>query len=209
MNTYREHPKWQPVKKLYYKKFYNVIRVSKSARERIKIPPGIIDYRIVDRVSGIEKISGITAFSSVASVYTNNEDLISFLLDNYQIAGIETPYNDQHTSYLKDPNRNILYRDKAWYGKYHHKVRVYETWRLRNTKSDPKEILYSFKELFKASDSRWNGQNRDLSQFAHYRYYSYPTIYTNNEPSIMLLKMQYNQQVAIYVETVVTPDFLK
>lgn len=209
---YKDHADWKPVKKLYYKKYYNVVRVgAKSARHRLSIPIEFSgEYRIVDRIDGIKTLDDITVFSSVASVYTNNTDLMDYLLDEYYVVGIETPYNNQHKEYLVDQNRNVIYRDKAWYGTYHHKVKVYETWRHRgHERANPAEVLKSFKELFVSSDSRWNGQHRDLTEFSSSRYFAYPTVYTNNEPSIMLLKMLYNQTVAIYVETVVTPDFLK
>jgi len=67
-----------------------------------------------------------------------------------------------------------------------------------------------FDDLFLAADSRWQGINKDHTPLmTHSRYFSYPTIYTNNEPSIMLLKMALNDAIRLNVETVVTPEFLK
>lgn len=171
------------------------------------------EYRIVDRYDSLKKDSkDNTAFASIASVYTNNVDLLTFLSVTHEVKSVETPLNDTHLGYLIDPNRHVIYRDKAWYDKYHHKVRVYETWRQRNSTSiqKPYDLMNMFDDLFKKEDSRWQGQGRDHSFLkSHSRYFSYPTIYTNNEPSIMLLKMTCNDIIRIDVETVLTPEFLK
>lgn len=215
MQQFRELPNWLPVRKLYYKKYYSVIRVANFyRRDMIDIPDEFAgEYRIVDRFSDLQKDQkGNTAFASIASIYTNNIDLLTFLSVTYEVKSIETPLNDTHLGYLKDPNRHVIYRDKAWYDKYHHKVRVYETWRHRNTTSPqrPYELMNMFDDLFKKEDSRWQGLGRDHSFLrTHSRYFSYPTIYTNNEPSIMLLKMTCNDVIRIDVETVLTPEFLK
>lgn len=214
-NQLRQHPQWTPVRKLYYNKYYNVIRAgTHPTHVKIMFPKEFAkQYRIVDRFVGIQPDSkGNNAFTNVSSVYTNNEKLIEYIIKYYDVIGVESPYNETHLDYLKDPNRDIIYRDKAWYDQYHHKVKVYESWRNRGqgTRAKPVEVLAMFKELFKSGDSRWTGQDRDHSQlWSHSRYFSYPTIYTNNEPSIMLLKMSYNAVLSINVETVVTPDFLK
>jgi hypothetical protein len=216
MNSqHRQHLNWQPVRKLYYKKYYNVVRTgTHPTHQKIDLPKKFAkEYRIVDRFVGIQPDdNGNNAFTNIASVYTNNEELIQYILKYYEVTGIETPYNQTHLDYLLDTNREIIYRDKAWYDQYHHKVRIFESWRSRASvnKAKPMEVLYIFDELFKRIDSRWNGQGRDHSNlWSHSRYFSYPTIYTNNEPSIMLLKMSYNSMLSINVETVVTPDFLK
>lgn len=215
MQPFKEYSTWTPVRKLYYKKYYNVIRLGNFFhRDMIEIPDEFEgEYRIVDRYGSLKKDpNGNTAFASVASVYTNNADLLDFLAITYEVQAIETPVNDTHLGYLTDPNRHVIYRDKAWYDKYHHKVRVYETWRQRNISSNrkPHELMYMFDDLFKKEDSRWQGQGRDHSFLkTHSRYFSYPTIYTNNEPSIMLLKMTCNDVINIDVETVLTPEYLK
>lgn len=215
MLQFREYSTWTPVRKLYYNKYYSVIRVGNFFhRDMIEIPDKFAgEYRIVDRYESLKKDQkGNTAFASVASVYTNNIELLNYLADNYEVQAVETPLNDTHLGYLTDPNRQVIYRDKAWYDKYHHKVRVYETWRHRNTFSAqrPYELMNMFDNLFKKEDSRWQGLGRDHSYLqSHSRYFSYPTIYTNNEPSIMLLKMTCNDRIRIEVETVLTPDFLK
>jgi len=214
-NPHKQRKDWQPVRKLYYNKYYNVIRAAAHpTHTKIYIPSEYKgEYRIVDRYVGIQPdVNGNNAFTNIASIYTNNQDLITYVIKHYEVSGIETPFNQTHLDYLQDSNRDILYRDKAWYGQYHHKVKIFETWRKKGkpNSAKPVEVLSMFKELFKPKDSRWNGQNRDHSfLWSHSRYFSYPTIYTNNEPSIMLLKMSYNSILSIYVETVVTPDFLK
>ena len=216
MQQFRNHPNWQPVRKLYYKKYYSVIRVGNFFhRDAIAIDRRKFDgqYRIVDRYVGLQPDDqGNTAFASVASVYTNNVELLNYLAEEYNVLEVQTPYNDKHLAYLQDSNRDIIYRDKAWYDKYHHKVRVYETWRHRNSAGQqrPYEMMCRFDELFLSADSRWQGMNRDHTPLkTHSRYFSYPTIYTNNEPSIMLLKMVLNDAIRLNVETVVTPEFLK
>lgn len=216
MSHFRNHPNWQPVRKLYYKKYYSVIRVGNFFhRDAIAIDRRKFDgqYRIVDRYAGLQPDDqGNTAFASVASVYTNNVELLNYLDEEYNVLEVQTPYNEKHLTYLTDPNRDIIYRDKAWYDKYHHKVKVYETWRHRNSADSkkPYDLLCMFDDLFTDTDSRWQGIGRDHTPLkTHSRYFSYPTIYTNNEPSIMLLKMALNDVIRISVETVVTPDFLK
>jgi|TARA_R110002074_G_scaffold85854_1_gene189802 hypothetical protein len=213
-NQHKQHKYWSPVRKLYYKKYYNVIRASATpTHSAVSIPLEFKgEYRIVDRYDGIKKIDGATAFTSVASIYTNNQDLINYVMKTYGVIGIETPFNQTHLDYLLDSNREIIYRDKAWYDQYHHKVRVFESWRSRGlpNSAQPIEVLTMWKELFQRKDSRWSGQDRQLrTSWSHSRYFSYPTVYTNNEASIMLLKMTYNSLLNIHVETVVTPDFLK
>ena len=215
MLHFKEYSTWTPVRKLYYNKYYSVIRVGNFFhRDMIEIPIEFEnEYRVVDRYDSLKKDQKDNiAFASIASVYTNNVELLNYLADSYEVQAIETPLNDTHLGYLMDPSRQVIYRDKAWYDKYHHKVRVYETWRHRNTFSPqrPFELMNMFDDLFKKQDSRWRGQGRDHSFLkSHSRYFSYPTIYTNNEPSIMLLKMTCNDVIRIDVETVLTPDFLK
>lgn len=211
MHQFRKHKSWHPTKKLYYKQYSFVIRIGAMLRGHdVVVPTEFSEYRRVDREDGLTYTQP-PAFTRTCSIYTNDLRLIEYLLSTYNelILVLESPYNEQHAEYLNDPNRNIIYRDKPWYHKYHHKLNVYESWRQSN-KPNPALVIATFQELFQSADSKWAGQGKEPMQFYHSsRWFSYPTIYTNNEASIMLFKLAHGDVLRLSIETIVTPEFLK
>jgi len=217
MMQLRDHVKWAPVKKAYYNKYHNVVRLKVTRSARVKIPTTYtanIDYRVVDRYEAIEVHNTAAITTSIYSVYTNSLELMDYLICNYdsQVEGVESPYNNKHIEYLNDPHRNIIYRDTPWYKTYHHKLNIFESWRTSTPRPDHREVLLTLQKLFTQSDSRWSGQVRDYTNdfsWLRSRYFSYPIIYTNNEPSIMLFKLHHGSELRMNTETIVTSDFLK
>lgn len=201
---------WKPIEKLFYGKYANVVRTPDSSIDAILLKyKG--EYRLVSR----------GYHTRTHSVYTNNVDLVNDIVNDCVLESIETPLNQMHYDLLADKTRDIIYREKPYYNKYHNRVETYRNWGSAEITVDEfVEINKAMYELFESSESYWSGKEWRKKLYTdvdwvtrsyHYGrfWHSYlPTIYTNDETALMMFKLRYNDRLRIKIKTIVTTETL-
>lgn len=218
-----DHEFWKPTTKFYYKRYHTCIHLGPFSKSvcRPRIPREYSgEYRLVNRWDPDVK--------NHSKVYTSNQDLIDFILNDSFLAlhvkSISGPANQEHLDALKDADVNVVFRDNLWYSQYRLKVlinprrgatdvnsedfwkTIYDTFSKDSRISHRSIIDYNVhvNRVF-ATGSLWN-----TSWHHGYGYTSMPAIYTNNESSIMLLKLSMPQDYRVTVERcILLQDFTK
>lgn len=209
----QSHSSWSPIKLLYYKKYANVIRYI-SDKYTVSLPSEFAStFRMVNRRHyDYSDPNYLKNKTRLVSIYTNNNDLIDYLIENENPVSIESPRNEKHYTYISDPDRTIIYRDTPWYKQYHNKIDIYATFSRPITTDDIIDIHKTAYELFK--DGKWSNKEYikrmiDRGTFRPTRSFYYstvPTIYTNDEMSIMIFKMMHSDKFKMRVTTIITAE---
>jgi len=144
------------------------------------------------------------------NLYTSDEEIINDVLTSgVQIAEITKPLNKTHKELLHKSDRKIVIRGKLWFNRYKHKITSSHNWDKATTISESRNMIEWIYEHFPKHDNRivstaygsyFNGTNR-LSQP--------PTIFTNSEETMMLMKLAYSNMLRMTMETCITLKELK
>lgn len=201
-----EHPNWSPATKLYYGKYHTAIKIGPFPyHSPAYIPKHLSGFRIVNHYVYGSKVTN--------TVYTNNHEVIDYILSDVylrmHVQSVVGLMNQDHYNYLRDKDRQIILREKLWYGQYKHKMSVYKTYKHVDTSTDDAERALEFiGETFSGKESRMNGHfgaqyyNVTINSPAS-SWITMPTVFTNNEAGMFLFKMGFNEKFTIKIETIV------
>ena len=193
MQNLTQLPNWSPSNKLYYGKFHSQITVGPTAYEAVDVSKfDNISYR---RIQNYIFSDALLAYEVFTTVYTSNADLIQHLLDNYQLVSILTPANDNHQQLIENVHTHTVLRETLYYRKYQFRVVVWCNHRAQVSALDFAEINSRVKEVF-CGDSRLLGTRwgDTYSTYIMYEIQHIPTIFTNDEAGIMMLKLSYGDK---------------
>lgn len=187
MKHLKQHQKWAPTKTCFYNKYHNRVVLGVRGYDRVsidlkKFPKNT--FRLNDRYDS-------------TSVYTNNYDLLDYLVDNYRVMEINTPINEQHVHKLNTRGYKFEVREKLLHGKYKFKLEVWCTWYFRR---------FNQEHMVKLSEevTNWiydfNSNNKDDSRLYHPYYGGWgspaiPILYLNDESALMLFKLQFDDEM--------------
>lgn len=191
-----QDPNWKPTKRLWFNKFQYAILLGPFR------PPNTIsiDYPYRSRSKWVFNKDEDT-YEVLTTVYVDSIDLLKGLINLYPYTEVYTPMNDQHEEILQDKRKQI--RDKLWHGKYRYKIdlwptrRPFQQYNRTESEIEKQEIIEVLLELFKY-DSHVRRANWNWGDL--------PYIYTNNEKSLMLLKLRYSDTLTITITEAVTFD---
>ena len=198
-----QNPKWSPSDKLTFGKLCQI-----SLGPFTRGNHAWIDYPHRARTS-YKFNKQNEAYDIYTKIYTDDGDLILGLMDKYIYSEVKTPMSEKHENILMD--QKTLIRDKLWFGKYKHRLNCWIPWHQRGTamfhsKSHKEPILADAQAFFSANFDR----DKDYVRNTNYGYGdNLPYIYTNDEHSLMLFKIAFNDRMNIDITTIMTFDEIK
>ena len=135
------------------------------------------------------------------TVYTSDLNLLWGLSQKFNFNSISTPINDHHLDIIDASKKNkILVRKNLWYRKYRYRCVGYVPyWKMTRIEEGLyEEVTEWIDEVFKDSRKSFN-----------YSYGRGFTIYSNDEPSHMLLKIRWGHMFKIEITEINTFDEIK
>ena len=196
------NPTIKPTESVFYRVFDTRIRVNKIDRAfYYRFPKfndlGKLNYRVV-RIYR-------SRYEYDCNFYTSNQELIEKVLNSgFEIAEITKPLNDHHRELLHKGDRKVVIREKLWFNKYKHKISAWHNWDKATTVPESRDMVLWVYEHFP------KGENRVVSSM----YGSYfassnrlaqpPTVFTNSEETMMLMKLAYSDMLRMTMETCIT-----
>lgn len=205
--TLRQNPKWKPTNKLWYSKYHCSIKLGPFDNDR----HAPLIERPHRQSNSYGQIDGKFAIMWT-TIYTTDVKLLEGLTKLYPYEEVHTPMNEKHATHLLDGDHTMAIRQSQWYNRYRYKLEC-STWRTWSwgKKTDEQDLAHAdkfIKESFTRKDSRfrvsegWHGYNHDAK-------IRLPTIYTNDEASLMLFKLTFSKAIPICITEAVTYDEIK
>tara|TARA_B110001454_G_scaffold195413_1_gene197672 strand:- start:1603 stop:2220 length:618 start_codon:yes stop_codon:yes gene_type:complete len=198
-----EHsPTIKPTESVFYRAFDTRIRVNKITNPFYFHYPrysdlGKLDYRVVRIYRSRHEYD--------CNFYTSNETLIESVLNSgFEIAEITKPLNKTHKELLHKRDRKVVIREKLWFNKYKHKISSWHNWDRTTTVQESRDMVRWVYEHFP------KGENRVVStMYGSYfsssnRLAQPPTVFTNSEETMMLMKLAYSDMLRLTMETCIT-----
>jgi len=192
----------KPTESIFYRAFDTRIKLIKIPRNfhftYTKINDiGKLRYRVVKNYRSRHEYD--------ANFYTSDESIIESLLQcQFEIIEITKPLNKTHKELLHKRDRKVVIRDKLWFNRYKHKISSWHNWDRVTTVEESRDMVKWIYEHFP------KGKNRIVSSM----YGSYftssnrlaqpPTIFTNSEETMMLMKLAYSNMLRLTMETCIT-----
>ena len=191
----------KPTESMYYREFDTCIKLIKIPRNfhftytRIN-NSGKLRYRVVKNYRSRHEYD--------ANFYTSDESIIESLLQGkYEVVEITKPLNKTHKELLHKRDRKVVIREKLWFNRYKHKISAWHNYDRATTPIESKEMVEWIHEHFP------RGENRIVS--TSYGFYfsakhlsQPPTIFTNSEETMMLMKLAYSNMLRMTMETCIT-----
>ena len=207
MNLKKYH-NWKPSKQIYYSKYKN----------KLVLGP----YNSPDRISVSKFASNDTDYRKrnfenngehYTSVYTNDDELLDVLFENFRVYTVETPANSEHNSELqKTLNGKLEFNDKLYYGKFKYRMEINKNYwyagplNYYNVAREGTEWLYT---TFNKDETRLVHRSHYIMSSANLRFYKshsgygtfledrweFPIIFTNNQEMLMLFKLAFDNDV--------------
>jgi len=191
-----------PTESLFYRAFDTRIKLIKIPRNfyftyRKINNVGKLQYRVVKNYRSQHQYD--------ANFYTSDESIIESLLRcEYEVVEITKPLNEMHKELLHKRDRKVVIRNKLWFNKYKHKISSWHNYNKITTPDESRAMVNWIYENFP------KGKNRIVSSM----YGSYftssnrlaqpPTIFTNSEETMMLMKLAYSNMLRLTMETCIT-----
>lgn len=164
-------------------------------------------------LTGFRTVTHHTGSKVTNTIYTHSQSVIDYILsDAYlrmHVQSVIGLINQDHYEYLRDKDRNVIVREKPWYGKYQHKMSVFKTYKHVDTSTEDAERALDFiHETFANNESRLNGYfGAQFIMSPHHNsansWITLPTVFTNNEAGMFLFKMGFNEKFTIKIETII------
>lgn len=208
MIDFKEHSNWSRINKLYYGEYKNNITVVVKRFENIqdlyyaqkdKIMRYACDYRF--RSSPRWRIDESVVD---AKFYTNDLELLEWLYTNFEVKAISTPDGEAHEALLDRTGveTNTIIREKLYYNNYVFKVSfdAMDSWfklghikrqEISNQVADMQQWMTDNIEDIKTMSNKWS-------------WYGAKNHYTNDEHSLMLLKMILPDELKLEITKVLT-----
>jgi hypothetical protein len=187
---------WKPSEKLYYDKYNSKIIIGPLSNYNdiaIEAPHRSKSSFIFNTES--------KEYDIYTTVYTSDLNLLWGLSQKFNFNSISTPINDHHLDIIDASKKNkILVRKNLWYRKYRYRCVGYiPYWEMnRIAEGLYEEVTEWIDEVFKDSRKSFN-----------YSYGRGFTIYSNDEPSHMLLKIRWGDMFKIEITEINTFDEIK
>ena len=196
MNNLTQHPKWSPSKKLYFKKFNSQITVGPTEYEGVSLRQyERSEYRLSQSYVFNDQLRQYEVFTTV---HTSNQDILNHLCDCYPVVALSTPVNSDHLGIIEDVHIDSTLRKTLYYRKFRYRVLIWQNHRMDVNVDDFKQAGASIKSVFQ-DEAKFLGD-----RVGYMTYYSspLPTVFTNNEPGIMMLKLMLGNKFRIQVTKV-------
>jgi hypothetical protein len=193
----QKHSEWSYTQKLWYEKYHSRIVLGPYSRyNKVKFPPLYFDFR--ERQVSTSK--GI-----LTSIYTNDESLLKDLASKYtKIHSISTPINKEHCEILNDSSKDVEIRNKLYHNKYRIKMYISRNWTKQLTHEywnmQSLKLIDWMDSTF--NDTRYRNQIGTNTRFYSMYFKNYvqiPFIYTNDEESIMMMKLMFGDEFRYYM----------
>jgi len=210
----------KPATKLYYGHYHTSIAF-RPIRESVGRP------NIPDRFNNTYRtVSTPKAGFLVTKIYTSNEELLDYILDDIflsiNISEVFSPVNESHLRAIQDKDVDTMFRENYWYSQYQYKVSVtpkrdvtipdeeeLELQKILNEDYQDCRIIQSYQPWVSFSRSSLWGLGYTPPQTMKRQWYP-PTIFTNSEENIFLLKMRFNHLYRFQIiKIILLEDILK
>lgn len=203
---YTSHEKYTPSDKIYFGKY--IFRVEFDRQEN---QPYYNYEKFIDPDVDYRKKTDWR--STVTTIYTSDTNFLNWLLKEFQIVKLSSPQDSHHKEILSSvvDDINLVFRKQPYYGKYYFKLDCWVPWTNRNNidygrADEITHFMFDLKESKITHDimsRRWYyGASAPNSVFNYYP--SFPKVYTNDEPSLMLFKLMFSNDLTIKISKVVT-----
>lgn len=196
MEKFKALDNWKPSEKLYYDKYNSKIIIGPLSNYNdvaIEAPHRSKSSFIFNTES--------KEYDIYTTVYTSDLNLLWGLSQKFNFNSISTPINDHHLDIIDASKKNkILVRKNLWYRKYRYRCVGYVPyWGMTRIEEGLyEEVTEWIDEVFKDSRKSFN-----------YNYGRGFTIYSNDEPSHMLLKIRWGDMFKIEITEINTFDEIK
>lgn len=222
--TLTSHPKWSPSLKRFYNKYHSSIKlIDFTWHESFRLPiEWDSEYRVRRSFGKIKDGN----WTREITLYTNNLDLIDFLITEpyyaFHIDYMSTPIDQDHLDALQSDFGNVIFRSSPFYKKYYYRVISGLRWGeipdQEKVESAVKFIKENFTDYKITYPSGRNYLIRNSWQTLYAaRVYSpgsvkytkspkFPCLYTNDEATLMLLKMGYDSDFNLQISKVYVTD---
>ena len=196
MEKFKALDNWKPSEKLYYDKYNSKIIIGPLSNYNdiaIEAPHRSKSSFIFNTES--------KEYDIYTTVYTSDLNLLWGLSQKFNFNSISTPINDHHLDIIDASKKNkILVRKNLWYRKYRYRCVGYVPyWKMTRIEEGLyEEVTEWIDEVFKDSRKSFN-----------YSYGRGFTIYSNDEPSHMLLKIRCGDMFKIEITEINTFDEIK
>lgn len=217
------HPKWSPSLKRFYNKYHSSVKLIDFAwHDSFRLPIELDDEYRIRRSFGKIKDGNWTR---EITVYTNNFDLIDLLMADPYFAShidyISTPIDQDHLDALHSGLGNVIFRSSPFYKKYYYRVISGLRWGEIPDREKVESAVNFIKENFTDYKLTYpSGRNffiRNSWPLYAARVYSpgtsqytttprFPCLYTNDESTLMLLKMGYDTDFNLQISKVYVTD---
>lgn len=182
------HPSWQPSDKLYYGKFNSQITVGPTEYNAVTISGHSADcYR---KVQQFVFCNSLRRYQIFTTVYTSDADLLQTMVDNYHVKSLQTPANDNHQQLIEDVVVKKELRKTLYFRKFQFRMVVWGNIRANFTHDDYVSLRLRIIDGF-SGEAMLRGLNSN--QYTIYPD-ELPTVFTNNEAEIMMLKLAYGDR---------------
>jgi hypothetical protein len=173
---------------LYYGKFNSQITVGPTEYNAVNISGYPTDsYR---KVQQFVFCNSLRSYQIFTTVYTSDTDLLQALADNHQVTSLQTPANDNHQQLIEDAVVKKELRKTLYFRKYQFRMVVWGNIRSNFTHDDYENLRLRIIDAF-SGEAMLRGVRP--SQYTIYPD-ELPTVFTNNEAEIMLLKLAYGDR---------------
>ena len=137
--------------------------------------------------------------------YTSNPAMIADILaSDLEVVEICQPLNQMHKELLHDKDRSVVIRDKLWYRKYKHKITAWHNYEKPTTHDESKVMVQWIYDNFDRRSNRLGSNSYGTWFSTPGRLVSPPTIFTNSEETMMLMKLAYSDMLRMTMETCIT-----
>jgi hypothetical protein len=193
--------KTTPSAKLYYYKYHTCIKFGP-----IKLSVG--KPNIPKEYNGLYRCVSTQIDNNLISskLYTSDESLINYIINDIflsiNISEIIAPINEKHLTSIQDKDINTIFRDKYWFSQYQYRVEMIPNRDVNVSENEAQELRAMIYDDFKDSRIRQT-YNPYITFYRHPLNNSWPygqqrpstwwppTIFTNDEEQIFLLKMRF------------------
>jgi hypothetical protein len=185
MQQLTQHPKWSPSNKLYYNKFNSQITVGPTEYNGVDLEHcDSEDYRKNQKFIFNDELMQYEVFTTV---YTSNDKILDTLIDTYPVHSLSTPVNSDHQNIIEDLHTDTALRTTLYYRKFRFRLVIWRNHRMDVTADDCNQAHISIRDVFR-DEAKFLG-DRYASTTLSYWSRDLPTVFTNNEPGIMMLKL--------------------
>lgn len=198
-----EHnPTITPTESVFYRIFDTRIRVNKIDRAFYYQFPkyndlGKLNFRVVRIYRSKHEYD--------CNFYTSNPELIESVLNSgFEIVEITKPLNDYHRELLHKRDRKIVIREKLWFNRYKHKISAWHNWDTPTTIPESRNMVHWVYEHFPKRENRVVSSMYGSYFASSNRLAQPPTIFTNSEETMMLMKLAYSDMLRMTMETCIT-----